>query len=91
MIYTIQKSLYHNEHIPSLVFLFYMRTTTNHEITNETIAVDIKGLMEILSCGEPTAREIGQKAQARIPISGKRVLYSVDKVKSCLLDRGKII
>ena len=85
MIYTIQKSLYHNEHILSLVFLFYMRTTTNHEITNETIAVDIKGLMEILSCGEPTAREIGQKAQARIPISGKRVLYSVDKVKAYLL------
>ncbi|MBR2045781.1 MAG: hypothetical protein IJ958_06565 [Agathobacter sp.] len=62
-----------------------MRTTTNHEITNETIAVDIKGLMEILSCGEPTARKIGQKAQARIPISGKRVLYSVDKVKAYLL------
>lgn len=62
-----------------------MRTTTNHEITNETIAVDIKELMEILSCGEPTAREIGQKAQTRIPISGKRVLYSVDKVKAYLL------
>lgn len=62
-----------------------MRTTTNHEITNETIAVDVKGLMKLLSCGEPTAREIGQKAEARITISGKRVLYSVDKIKAYIL------
>ena len=62
-----------------------MRTTTKYEITNETLAVDVKGLMEILSCGELTAREIGQKAEARIPTSGKRVLYSVDKVKAYLL------
>lgn len=61
-----------------------MRTTTEHAITNETIAVDIKGLMEILSCGEPTAREISKKAEARIPTSGRRALYSVDKIKAYL-------
>lgn len=65
-----------------------MRTTTEHEITSKTIAVDIKGLMEILCCGEPTAREIGIQAKARIPTSGKRVLYSVEKVKTYLQNRS---
>ena len=58
--------------------------TTNPDITNETIAVDIKGLIEILSCSEPTTLKIGPKAQVRIPISGKRVLYSVNKGKTYL-------
>ncbi len=58
-----------------------MRETTKHDTRNDAIAVDIDGLMALLSCGKPTAREIGEKSQARIPTSGRRVLYSVDKVK----------
>ena len=48
----------------------------------EIIAVDINGLMKILFCGKPTALEMGERAKARISVSNKRILYSVDKVKT---------
>ena len=59
-----------------------MRETTKHDTTQDTIAVDIYGLMELLSCGKPTAKEIGEKSESRIPTSGRRVLYSVEKIKN---------
>ena len=49
--------------------------------TDEPIAVDIEKLSAMLSCGRATARKIGEQAEARVCI-GRRVLYSVDKVKN---------
>lgn len=51
--------------------------------TNQQIAVDIERLSAMLSCGRATARKVGEQAEARICI-GRRVLYSVDKVKQYL-------
>ncbi len=45
------------------------------------LTVDIASLAKMLGCGESTARRIGEEAEARIQI-GRRVLYSVDKVKA---------
>lgn len=52
--------------------------------TDEQIAVDIEKLSAMLSCGHATARKIGEQAGARICI-GRRVLYSVDKIKQYLV------
>lgn len=52
--------------------------------TNESITVDIERLSAMLSCGHATARKIGEQAGARICI-GRRVLYSVDKIKQYML------
>ena len=49
--------------------------------SNEQITVDIEWLSAMLSCGRATARKIGEQAEARVCI-GRRVLYSVDKVKN---------
>ena len=45
--------------------------------------MDIDGLGALLSCGQMTARKIGEDAGARIVI-GRRVLYSVQKVEKYL-------
>ena len=46
------------------------------------LLLNIKQLM--LSCGRATARKIGEQAGAKIVI-GRRVLYSIEKVKKYLL------
>ena len=61
-----------------------MRETKNRS-TDRRIAVDIEGLSAMLSCGNATARKIGEDARARITI-GRRVLYSVSKVERYLND-----
>ncbi|HHN8477093.1 hypothetical protein ACWJXL_09365 [Clostridioides difficile] len=48
------------------------------------ITVNIEKLSAMLSCGHATARKIGEQAGAKIVI-GRRVLYSVEKVKKYLL------
>lgn len=53
--------------------------------SEEKITVDIDSLSAMLSCGHATARKIGEQAEARICI-GKRVLYSVDRVKKYIKD-----
>ncbi len=53
--------------------------------SDEKITVDIDSLSAMLSCGHATARKIGEQAEARICI-GKRVLYSVDRVKKYIRD-----
>ncbi len=53
--------------------------------SDEKITVDIDSLSAMLSCGHATARKIGEQAEARICI-GKRVLYSVDRVKKYIKD-----
>ena len=44
----------------------------------------VDGLSARLSCGRATARKIGEQAGAKIVI-GRRVLYSIEKVKKYLL------
>lgn len=44
------------------------------------LTVDIDGLSAMLSCGHVTARRIGEQADAKI-IVGRRVLYSVDRIR----------
>lgn len=51
--------------------------------TEQPLTVDIENLSAMLSCGHATARKIGEQAGARI-IIGRRVLYSVDKVRHYL-------
>lgn len=58
---------------------------TINKLTPDVIAVDIDKLSSILSCGHSTARKIGEQAEARIYI-GRRVLYSVNKIKKYLDD-----
>ena len=57
---------------------------TKIRATEQPIAVDIEGLTAMLSCGRATARKIGEQAGAKIVI-GRRVLYSIEKVKNYLL------
>ena len=59
-----------------------MRKTKERD-TNQLLAVDIEKLAAMLSCGQATARKIGEDAGARVVI-GRRVLYSVDKVSRYL-------
>lgn len=47
------------------------------------LSVDIEGLAAMLSCGQATARKIGEDAGARIYI-GRRVLYSVSRIQKYL-------
>lgn len=56
---------------------------TKERNTSQPITVDIDTLSAMLSCGYATARKIGQQAGAKIVI-GRRVLYSVEKVKDYL-------
>ena len=55
-----------------------MRKTKERE-TDQLLAVDIDKLSGMLSCGQATARQIGEDAGARIMI-GRRVLYSVSEL-----------
>lgn len=57
---------------------------TKERHVKQPITVDIEGLSAMLSCGHATARKIGEQAGAKIVI-GRRVLYSVDRVKDYLL------
>ena len=62
---------------------------TKIRATEQPIAVDIEGLSAMLSCGRATARKIGEQAGAKIVI-GRRVLYSIEKVKEILVIFGRI-
>ena len=56
---------------------------TKERPTSQPITVKIDKLSAMLSCGHATARKIGEQAGAKIVI-GRRVLYSVEKVKNYL-------
>lgn len=56
------------------------KATSKDNINTEPMAVDINILSAMLSCGHATARKVAEQAEARIVI-GRRVLYSVDKVR----------
>lgn len=57
---------------------------TKERTADRKLLVDIDGLAAMLSCGEYTAKQIGELAEARITI-GRRVLYSVSKVEEYLV------
>ena len=59
-----------------------MRQTKDRK-SSTRLAVDIEGLAAMLSCGQMTARKIGEDAGARI-IIGRRLLYSVQKIEKYL-------
>lgn len=59
-----------------------MRQTKKRK-TDTILSVDIEGLAAMLSCGQATARKIGEDAGARIYI-GRRVLYSVNRIQKYL-------
>ena len=59
-----------------------MRKTKEREV-DSLLAVNLETLAGMLSCGTATARQIGEAAEARI-VMGRRVLYSVSKVKKYL-------
>ena len=56
---------------------------TKERPTSQPITVNIDKLSAMLSCSHATARKIGEQAGAKIVI-GRRVLYSVEKVKNYL-------
>ncbi len=53
---------------------------TKRQETEYPIAVDIKTLSSMLSCGHATARKIGAEAGAEIRIN-RRVLFNVKKIR----------
>lgn len=56
---------------------------TGNRRTEHPLTVDIETLSAMLSCGHATAIKIGEQAGAKVVI-GRRVLYSVDRVKKYL-------
>ena len=48
--------------------------------TDQLLSVDLEKLAAMLSCGQATAKKVGEEAGARIMI-GRRVLYSVSKIQ----------
>ena len=56
-----------------------MNKTKDREV-DRLLSVDVEKLAAMLSCGQATAKKIGEEAGARIVI-GRRVLYSVSKVQ----------
>ena len=56
---------------------------TKERPISQPITVNIDKLSAMFSCGHATARKIGEQAGAKIVI-GRRVLYSVEKVKNYL-------
>ncbi len=56
-----------------------MKKTKDRE-TDRLLSVDAEKLTAMLSCGQSTARKIGEEAGAKIVI-GRRVLYSVGKIE----------
>lgn len=53
---------------------------TKQRQSDDLMTVDIERLSAMLSCGHATARKVGNDAGARL-IIGRRILYSVQKVK----------
>lgn len=56
---------------------------TKERPTSQPITVNIDKLSAMLSCGHATARKIENRQEQKIVI-GRRVLYSVEKVKNYL-------
>ena len=59
-------------------------TIINSDVSEQNrLAVDTRGLQNLLSCGRVTAVQIGEDAGARIEI-GRRVFWNVSKIKDYL-------
>lgn len=61
-----------------------MRVTENKGINSQNqLVTDIRGLMQLCSCGRQSAERIASECNAVIRI-GKRKLYKVDKINAYL-------
>jgi len=58
-----------------------MHATNNDIRPSETLAVDITGAAQLLSCGIQTAKTIVNLAEAKIDVPGRRALYSTEKIR----------
>jgi len=58
------------------------KTETNRKAENR-LAVNSEELQAMLGCGRMAAREIGEKAQAKVKV-GRRTLWNVAKVQTYL-------
>lgn len=60
-----------------------LKTTNRSTKDTEFITVSTDRLAELLDCGKSTARNIGEKAGAKIKI-GRRTLWNIEKIKAYL-------
>lgn len=60
-----------------------LKTANRSTKDTEFITVSTDRLAELLDCGKSTARNIGEKADAKIKI-GRRTLWNIEKIKAYL-------
>lgn len=60
-----------------------LKTANRSTKDTEFITVSTDRLAELLDCGKSTARNIGEKAGAKIKI-GRRTLWNIEKIKTYL-------
>jgi len=48
------------------------------------LAVSTQGLMDMLSCGKPTAIRIGEAAGAKLIVGERKILWNVNAVRKYL-------
>lgn len=60
-----------------------LKTANRSTKDTEFITVSTDRLAELLDCGKSTARNIGEKAGAKIKI-GRRTLWNIEKIKAYL-------
>lgn len=60
-----------------------LKTANRSTKDTEFITVSTDRLAELLDCGKSTARNIGEKAGAKIKI-GRRTLWNINKIKDYL-------
>ena len=63
-----------------------MKKTREQVITESTITTDIEGLIQLLGCGKETAKAVAERAEARVRTDGRRVIYSIEKIKKYCAD-----
>lgn len=64
-----------------------MYKTKNTSSSSELkLAVTTEELASMLSCGVGTAKEIGEKSGARLNLSTRRTLWSVEKVREYIVE-----
>lgn len=59
------------------------KSTTSSVDVNKKLLVNTKDLMQILSCGKPTAIKIGEDAHAKV-CTGRKILWNVECIKKHL-------
>ena len=62
---------------------YNMAYKTNKSISEDSLLMNIETLQSELNCGKFTAKQIAEKARAKVTV-GRRVLYSREKIKKYL-------